>query len=151
MNESVSLTQEEKVMAGLAHGSIVLGLFTNGVGGLIGALVIWILQREKSAFAAAQALQSLVYQALTFAITMVFWCCWGMVYMLLIFPPIIANPEAYETTVPAGLWIGLALMIIPFAVWGITILYGLYGAVRSYGGHDFKYAILGKWLENQHL
>jgi hypothetical protein len=45
--------------------------------------------------------------------------------------------------------VGLLLMVVPFGIWGLTILYGLYGAVRCYGGHDFKYAIIGDWLESQ--
>ncbi len=40
-------------------------------------------------------------------------------------------------------------MIVPLAIWGITILYGLWGAVRCLGGYDFRYAIIGRWLEGQ--
>ena len=29
--------------------------------------------------------------------------------------------------------------------WG---LHGLWGAVRCWGGHDFRYAIIGRWLES---
>jgi len=45
--------------------------------------------------------------------------------------------------------IGLFLMIVPFGIWGLTILYGLYGAARCLGGHDFKYAVIGNWLNSQ--
>jgi hypothetical protein len=34
-------------------------------------------------------------------------------------------------------------------IWGVFIVYGLYGAARCFGGHDFQYAIVGKWLEKQ--
>ena len=44
-------------------------------------------------------------------------------------------------------WVGLLLMIVPLGLWGLMILYGLYGAVRCLGGHDFKYAIVGNWLD----
>jgi hypothetical protein len=47
------------------------------------------------------------------------------------------------------LWAGLILMIVPLSIWGLTILYGLWGAARCLGGHDFKYAIIGNWLESQ--
>jgi hypothetical protein len=47
------------------------------------------------------------------------------------------------------LWAGLILMIVPPGIWGLIILYGLWGAGRCLGGHDFKYAIIGKWLESQ--
>ncbi|HDH09679.1 MAG TPA: DUF4870 domain-containing protein, partial [Chloroflexi bacterium] len=41
-------TQDERLMAALAHASIILGPFTSGVGGIVAALVIWLTQREKS-------------------------------------------------------------------------------------------------------
>jgi uncharacterized Tic20 family protein len=149
MSEQLAIKQEEKTLAGLAHGSILLGIFTNGIGGIVAALVIWLLQKEKSAYVAAQALQALVYQAATMIVTMVAWCCWGALWMLMLLPPVIANPGAYETTPPPGLWTGLALLVIPLAIWGLTILYGLWGAARCLGGHDFKYALIGNWLESQ--
>jgi uncharacterized Tic20 family protein len=149
MNEQMAVNQDEKTLAGLAHGSILLGLFTNGVGGIVAALVIWATQKEKSAYVAAQALQAMVYQGITFLITMLTWCCWGILYTLLIVVPLISNPGAYTDAPPAGLWVGLLLMVVPFGIWGLTILYGLYGAVRCLGGHDFKYAIIGNWLESQ--
>ena len=149
MSEQVTLKQEEKALAGLAHGSIVLGIFTNGVGGIVATLVIWLLQKEKSAYAAAQALQALVYQAATMIVTMLAWCCWGVLWVAMFLPPLLANPGAYQTAPPPGLWIGLILMIIPFTIWGLSILYGLWGAARCLGGHDFKYAIIGNWLEGQ--
>lgn len=151
VSEQVTLRQDEKVLAGLAHGSILLGIFTSGIGGMITALVIWLVQKEKSAYAAAQALQALVYQAVTFIVTMLVWCCWGLLWVLLIVVPVTSNPAYYEASSapPAGVWIGLALMVIPLGLWGLTILYGLYGAVRCLGGHDFKYAIIGNWLKSQ--
>jgi uncharacterized Tic20 family protein len=149
MSSERMLTQDEKNLAGLAHGSILLGIFTSGIGGIIAALVIWLVQKEKSAYVAAQAIQALVYQAVTFLVTMLAWCCWGALWMLMILVPLMGNPSAYEIAPPAGLWVGLFLMVIPFGIWGLTILYGLYGAVRCLGGHDFKYAIIGDWLEKQ--
>ena len=49
-------------MAALAHASALLNLFS-GAGGLIAALVIWLTQKEKSAWVAFHALQALVFQA----------------------------------------------------------------------------------------
>jgi uncharacterized Tic20 family protein len=149
MSETTTLTQDEKVLAGLAHGSILLGIFTSGIGGIVAALVIWLVQKEKSAYVAGQALQALVYQSVTFIVTMFTWCCWGLLWMFLIFVPLTSSPAAFEAAPPAGMWVGLALMVIPFSIWGLIILYGLYGAVRCLGGYDFKYAIVGNWLNSQ--
>ena len=149
MSEQLAPTQDEKVLAGLAHGSILLGLFTSGVGGIVAALVLWATQKEKSAYVAAQALQAMVYQAVTFVVMMIGWCCWTALYMAMIFVPLINDPVAFEAAPPAGLWWGLALMIVPLGIWGLIILYGLYGAVRCLGGHEFKYAAIGNWLEGR--
>lgn len=149
MGEQLTLRQDEKTLAALAHGSILIGLMSNGMGGIIAALVIWIIQKEKSAYVAAQALQALVYQAVAFLLIMITWCCWGVLYTILILAPIISNPGAYDSTPPAGLWVGLVLMIVPFGIWGLTILYGLYGAARCLGGRDFKYGVIGNWLDSQ--
>ena len=147
MTEQAVLTQNEKTLAGLAHGSILLGIFTSGIGGIVAALVIWAVEKEKSAYVAAQALQALVYQAVTFLVTTAVWCCWGMLWMLLILVPLSSNPAAYDVAPPAGIWVGLFLMIVPLGIWGLIILYALYGAVRCFGGHDFKYAVIGNWLK----
>lgn len=149
MSERTTLTQDEKTLAGLAHGSILLGTFTSGIGGIIAALVIWLVQKDRSAYVAAQALQALVYQAVTFIVTMLAWCCWGILWTFLILAPLMGNPAAYDIGPPPGLWAGLFLMVVPFAIWGLTILYGLYGAVRCLGGRDFRYAVIGNWLDSQ--
>lgn len=146
MSTQVALTQDEKTLAGLAHGSVLLGVFTSGLGGILAALVIWLVQREKSSYVAAQALQALVYQTVTFIVTMLVWCCWGAVWMTMLFAPLISRPEAYGASPPAGLWLGLLLMVVPMGLWGLTILYGLWGAVRCLSGDDFRYVLIGKWL-----
>jgi hypothetical protein len=146
---SESISQNEKTLAALAHGSILLGLFTNGAGGIVAALVIWVTQKDKSRYVALQALQSMVYQAITFVAIMLAWCCWGLLWAAMILIPISASPGAYQQTPPAGMWIGLILIVVPLAVWGLSILYGLWGAARCLGGHDFRYVLIGRWLEGQ--
>jgi uncharacterized Tic20 family protein len=148
MSDQVTISQEEKTLAALAHGSILLGLLTSGIGGIVGALVIWLVQKEKSAYVAFQALQALIYQAVVMVVTIVAWCCWGAVWMLMLLPPLFANPDAYQVTPPPGLWFGMFLMVAPLGIWALTILYGLWGAVRCLGGHDFRYPIIANWLDS---
>ncbi len=149
MSDQVATTQDERTLAALAHGSVLLGPFTSGLGGIVTALVIWAVQREKSTFVAYHALQALVYQVAVFLVTTLAWCCWGILWTMLIMLPLIANPGMYDTSPPAGLWVGMALMVVPLVIWGLTILYGLWGAVRTLSGHDFKYAIAGDWVKAQ--
>ena len=145
MSERVMVNQDERVLAALAHGSILLGLLT---GGIAAALLIWLAQKEKSAYAAFQALQALGYQVVTFIVSLVSWVCWGLVWMAMLLLPLFANPEAYEEVPPAGLWIGLLLIAVPIATHVLIVLYALWGAVRCLGGHDFTYAVIGRWLDS---
>ena len=149
MSEKVPTTQDERTLAALAHASILLGIFTSGIGGIVSALVIWAVQRGKSNYVAYQALQALVYQVAAFLLSMLAWCCWGLLWTAMLLVPVFNNPGAYETTPPAGLWVGMALMVVPLGICGLTILYGLWAAVRCLGGHDFKYALIGNWIEAQ--
>jgi len=149
MSEQATTTKDERALAALAHGSILLGLFSNGLGGIVTALVIWAVQRQKSAYVAHHALQALAYQVVTFLVTMLAWCCWGVLWTAMIMVPMMANPGLYDTTPPAGMWVGLALAIVPLGIWALTILYGLWGAVRCLGGRDFEYAIIGNWIKTQ--
>jgi uncharacterized protein len=149
MSNQVATTQNERALAALAHGSILLGLFSNGIGGIVTALVLWAVHRQKSAYVAYQALQALVYQVAAFLLTMLVWCCWGILWTAMIVLPMIGNPGMYDAAPPPGMWVGLALIVVPLGIWALTIIYGLWGAARSLGGHDFKYAIIGRWLEGQ--
>lgn len=149
MDEQSGIKQDERLLAALAHGSILFAPLTNGVGGIVTALVIWMIKREKSPYVAFQALQALAYQVATFVVTGLAMCCWTAVWMLMWMPAMAANPEAYQDVPPTGMWIGLALGIIPLAVGAATLIYGLVGAARTLGGHDFRYAVIGKWLKSQ--
>jgi hypothetical protein len=68
--------------------------------------------------------------------------------MAMLFMPLLTNPDAYAQNPPAGLWFGLLLMVVPFGLWGLTILYALWGAVRCLAGEDFRYVVIGKWLQS---
>ena len=148
MNEYKPVTQNEKVLAALAHGSVLLGFFTNGVGGIFSALIIWITQKEKSAYVAFQALQALVYQVVVLVVTMSIWACWGMSWIALLFPAI-SDSGAYQTAPPPGIWIGLSLMCCPLGLMALTVGYGLVAAARTLSGHPFRYVLIGDWLQRR--
>ena len=146
MQEGTTITQNERVLAALAHGSVLLGVLTDGLGGVFVALLVWLAQKEKSAYVADQALQALVYQIVTMVVAAVFWMAWLAMWMGMILLPVFANPSAYDSAPPAGLWVGLILMIVPIAVTKVLVLYGLWGALRCLGGHPFHYALIGRWV-----
>jgi uncharacterized Tic20 family protein len=139
-------TQDEKVLAAIAHASILLGLLTNGVAGIVTALIIWVTQREKSAYAAYQALQATVYQIAGVVIALSLWACWGLLVPVATLIPIIINPGAYQESPPGLMFLALSLACIPLIVTAIWVLYGLWGALRALSGADFRYIVIGRVL-----
>ena len=135
-----SHTADERTMAALAHGSALLDLFA-GVGGLIAALVIWLTQREKSAWVAQHALQALVFQASVLVVTVL------VVGVVWVFGFIISF-----ATIGIGTIIAVPVMILAFfggfAMVAAGMCYSLYAAYQIYQGREFTYVITGKWFQN---
>ena len=137
---------ENRLLAALAHGSVIV----QGIGIIVGVLV-YINQREKSHFTAFQALQAAVYQMIGLILVIGLWMAWTACYMLSMIP-LISMMDAHPNAPPPTLFfVGLGSMAIPFIVMAIVWLYGLWGAVRVWGGHDFRYALIGGWLERSGL
>lgn len=137
---STNPSREECLMASIAHASVVVF----GPGILVGVL-IWLTQKEKSPFASRQGLQATVYQLLGMIVIMALWIVWGIFYALT-WIPIIQNLEQFEAAPPPIFWIGLASMVVPLIVMLAWALYGLWGALKSLRGHDFRYVLIGKLL-----
>jgi len=128
-------------MAMLAHGSALLNLFA-GIGGLIAAFVIWMTQKEKSAWVAFHALQSLVFQAAVIIITVV---VVGGVWVV--------GFAISFATIGIGTFVAVPVMIIVFfggfVLVGAGVVYGLYGAYQVYQGREFRYLWVGDWLQRR--
>ncbi|MCL5774350.1 MAG: DUF4870 domain-containing protein [Firmicutes bacterium] len=115
-------SEQERLMAALAHGLIILSYGT-GVGGPIAAFVIWMVNKDKSKWVAFQALQAIVYQIALLCIGIVF----GAVMFATFF-----------------LWI---LWVPVFSLLGLAFLvYAGYGAYQCWQGKDFKYIYVGDFV-----
>ncbi len=142
MTEEAVVSRDDQIMAALAHAcALLLGM------GVVGAIVIWATQKDKSRYVAFQALQAVVYQIAGIALTMLAWCCWMALYFASFIPLMSAADQGGEP--PVLFWFSLLLMFAPMAFMGLWVLGGLWGAVRCLGGHDFKYLIIGDWLEER--
>ena len=132
--------ENERNWAAAAHGSALLNLFVPGIGGIIGALVILLTQKEKSAWVAFHSKQSLVFQSVVFIILLVVvggsWAV-GFIFSFLTigFGALIAVPVMFVTFF-LGIVIGAAGMV-----------YSLYGAYRVYQNQSFEYALAGNWVK----
>ena len=133
-------TRDDRLLAALAHGLIIVNFL-----GAIGGAVIYALTKGKSRYVAFQAAQAAVYQLVGILVTIVAWGCWTALYMASLMP-IIMNPNRYPEP-PAFFWLGLLAMVIPLKVMGVLYLYGLWGALRAFQGRPFRYILIGAWLE----
>jgi len=135
-----NVTGEDRLMASIAHASVVIF----GPGILVG-LLIWLSQKEKASYASQQGLQATVYQAVGMVVIMALWFLWGIFYALT-WIPLIQNPNQFEEAPPPIFWIGLASMAIPFFAMLVWALYGLWGAYKTLRGQEFRYVVIGNLL-----
>jgi uncharacterized Tic20 family protein len=140
----VSTTQDERVMAALAHAAIILPNI-----GVIVPLVIWLTQKDKSRFVAFQALQALAYHVILF----IGWFLAIGCYIAFIFG-LVFTTAGFSSSTP-GLEYGF---LLPFLGFGFIMLvslgfviYGLIGAVMTLQGRDFHYVFIGDWLARRVL
>jgi len=129
---------EERLMAAFAHASVVVF----GPGILVGVF-IWLTQKGKAAYASKQGMQAAVYQLVGMIVTMALWVVWGIFYALT-WIPFVSNPELLDGPPPPIFWIGMISMVIPLLIMLAWSLYGLWGALQSCRGRDFRYLMIGK-------
>jgi len=134
-------SSDERTWATLAHASALLNLF-GGVGGIIAALVIWLTQREKSAWVGFQALQSLIFQAAAVVITVLVVGGVWVVGFIVSF-----------ATIGIGTFVAVPVMILfffgGFALMAAEMVYACYGAYQINQGREFRYKWIGDWLQRR--
>ena len=146
MLNEMTITKEERTNAALAHGSIVLGIFSRGLLGIFVAMLIWFTQRNTSKFAARHAAQAALYQLLGVGVAIVMWFGWALVFAGSIFVPLLIDSRNPEPMMPFTMIPAFGLMIVPFAVMIAWTIYGLYAAWQVWHGKDFAYPVIGKWF-----
>jgi uncharacterized Tic20 family protein len=146
------LSQDERVVAAMAHGAAILPFW-----GLIATIVIWVTQKDKSPFVRFQALQAVVYQVLPILGFLLFFLCYFCSFggVLLTMPlSAFLGENVGETAGVVAIVTSLLSVGLPFLVFGLAILlwlaylaYAIYAAIRIFQGHDFRYAVVGRWLD----
>ncbi len=123
---------DEHTWAMLAHLSVLLNLLT-GFLGVVAALTIYLVYRERSRYVAFQAWQAFLFQLIVWGggalLTVLAWTVSGLL---------------------AAVFIGCLLMplaclvsLLPLA----AVVYGVVGALECSQGNDFRYALVGEWAE----
>jgi len=146
----------EWTTASLAHASILLTLilaFAGGVGALLGLIIplaMYLSYRERSRFIALHALQALIYQlvgvlaytllvAVTVAAVTIGWTISGLLSLVVI----------GFLLMPLVLLVTVLMVILLLGLPLVWVGYGLYAAYRVYEGNNFRYWLLGEWMERE--
>jgi uncharacterized Tic20 family protein len=143
--EPMGLTQDERVMAAVAHATVVFSAV-----GLVGPLIIWGTQREKSRFLAFQALQAAAYQFVLLLAGLAGGALYTCSFLSLPVAALLSAPfgERAALCFPfLGFSCTLGLLFLLMLAWLAYVGYGLFAAVSVLQGNDFRYAVLGAWLE----
>ena len=117
----------------LAHLSVLLNL-VSGALGLIAAIAIYLIYKDRSRYVAYHSLQSFFFQ-------LIFWLGAGAV----------AGAAWAISGVLTTLFIGcllmpIALLITLFPL--LALVYGIVGAIQCSQGQDFRYWLVGDWVRS---
>jgi uncharacterized Tic20 family protein len=122
---------EERTWAMLAHLSILLNLVT-GLLGPVGALIIYLVYKDRSRYVAYHSLQSFIFQLIAWVgggiLTAVAWTITGVLSAILV--GLLCIP------------IALVISLIPLG----AIVYGIIGGIQCNQGQDFRYWLVGDWV-----
>jgi uncharacterized Tic20 family protein len=119
----------------LAHMSVLLNLVT-GFLGVVAALLIYLVYRDRSRYVAYQSMQAFVFQLVWWAgagaLIGIMWAVTGALSAILI--GVLCIPFALLGT--------LVLALMPL----VALVYGVYAGLQANEGRDFRYWLIGDWL-----
>jgi len=154
---TLHVTDEERLWAALAHGSVwltlVSALLTDGFiipASIFVPLVIYFFFRQKSDYVAFHALQAFVLQivgtvgALTLLVVgSIVWAI-GMVIAILAIVVLIGL-----ILVPVWGLVGVALLLAVFLMPLLMLLFGTIAAIETYRNRDYRYPFIARWIDRQ--
>ena len=108
---------EERQWGLFGHLSSLSGLFTGGIGNIIGPLIIWLIKKDTMAFASDQA-----KEALNFNITLL------IISIVLVLVTFFTLGLGIFITLPLGVLIGIAWLVL-------TIM----AAIKANNGEAYRY------------
>jgi uncharacterized Tic20 family protein len=140
-------TSDEKVLAALAHASVLFSFF-----GPVAPTLIWVFQRNKSKYVRFHALQAMGYQSFLFWGWFIglFVVIFGVVFVMVLIDAVLM--ETKSATMPLTPFVVQPIIILfIFGIWGLFFLGGFIGAFFCMTNRDCKYPLIGHWLSNRLL
>ncbi|MEN8242667.1 MAG: DUF4870 domain-containing protein [Chloroflexota bacterium] len=151
MTEQAIQSKEDQLVAAISHAGALIPTF-----GLLIPLVVWLTQKDRSAYLKVHALQAAIWQGIAFLFQILFFGCYILSFFMLIPFSILAEGEgAYVDPASGGLVAGGSILLI-FCLIFIYIGGGLIhmgfsigGIVQTLRGEDFQYPFIGRWVNNR--
>jgi len=154
---TLHVTDEERLWAAIAHGSVWLtlltGLLTVGVSvplSIFIPLVIYFLFRRRSDYVTFHALQAFVIQLLGTVGALVLltvggaaWLAGMVIALLAVF--VLVGAILVPLWGIVGIALGLAVLLMPLAM----LLFGTIAAIETYHGRDYRYPFIARWVDRQ--
>jgi uncharacterized Tic20 family protein len=144
--DTLTPTQDERIMAALAHTSAIIPMM-----GVIAPIVIWATQKDKSQYVVFQALQAIVYQLCMIVAMIIGNGCYMVSAFSMVFTMPLTTSSTHSQSVSPLLFVAF---IFPFVILGIIgvggltfIIYGIIAAIMVFQGKPFRYVIIGKKIE----
>src|SRR5690349_7085024 len=125
-------SEDDRVLAALSHASIVANAVN--LAGMIATSLIWTMNRDRSPYVRAHALQALVYQGAVLLI-LVFLGLFGGLFLALSLLPVLLWPNLYRSGPPSySVWVGVLVLLALIGFGVLATLYGLFGSYQVYRG-----------------
>lgn len=154
---TLHVTDEERLWAAIAHGSVWLtlltGFLTVGLSvplSIFLPLVIYFLFRRRSDYVTFHALQAFVIQLLgtVGALTLLTvggaaWMAGMVIALLAVF--VLVGAILVPLWGVVGIVLGLAVLLMPLAM----MLFGTIAAIETYHGRDYRYPFVAQWVDRQ--
>lgn len=154
---TLDISNEERLWAGIAHGSVAFTLLTGLLSGgfvvpfsIMLPLVLYFVFRTRSDYVAFHAMQSFVLALsgtvgllLLFIVGSITWVVGLIVALLLML--VLVGFILVPLWLIVGVVLGLAGSVLPI---GIFIL-SLIAAFETYNGRDYRYPFIAPWVDRQ--
>jgi uncharacterized Tic20 family protein len=154
---TLRVTDDEKLWAAVAHGSVwitlVTSLFTGGFlapASIFIPLVIYFMFRKRSDYVAFHALQAFVLQLLGTVGAFALMTVGGLVWLVGLAVSALAMAVLIGfILLPVWGLVGVALLLATLALPVAMILYGTIAAIETYNGRDYRYPFVARWVDRQ--
>lgn len=154
---TLDISEEERLWAGIAHGSValtlIIGLLSGGFAvpfSILLPLALYFVFRTRSDYVAFHALQSFVLALvgtvgvlLLFIVGSIAWVIGLIITMLLMI--VLIGFVLVPLWLILGLVLGLAAIVLPIGIFVLSLI----AAFQTYSGRDYRYPFIAPWVDRQ--